>query len=187
MKHHHNHTALLVIACSTMILVYSVYGYMRHRITASLGRVIEGKHLVAERDLSAQKQDSLALLYSESADDRSKIKKLFVPEDSTVSFIESIEALGQSSGAEIELSGIEAQPPAEGSRVGRIRVRVEARGSWAAAVKTIMLAESLPYGVSLSDVRIDASQASSAKDASRWRTTFTIEALMTMRSTASQP
>ena len=177
MKHHHSHKALLVIACSTMIFVYAVYGYMRHRIYVSLDKVIENKHLVADRDLSVQKQENVSSLYSASASDRLKMRELFIPEDSTISFIESIEAIGLSSGSDIELSGIEADAAPEGSSVGRIRVHVEAQGSWSAIMKTIMLAEGLPYGVSLGNVHLSAPEDVSVKGKSGWKASFIIEAL----------
>jgi hypothetical protein len=187
MKHHHNHTVLLVIACLTMVIVYSVYGYMRHRVTVSLDRVIESRQLAAERNLSVQKRDSLAALYSESSADRSKVKDFFVPEDSTISFIESVEALGPKSGSVVELSAIEADPPVEGSAIGRIRVHVEAQGSWAAVVKAVMLAENLPYGVSIENLRLDSSAGQEGKTGTIWKASFAIEALMMKFITKAQP
>lgn len=178
MKHHHSHTALFIIACSTALVVFGVYGYMRHRVAASLGRVIEGRHLVAEHNLSEQKQDALAVVYSGSVEDRRSIRNLFVPEDLTVSFIEAVEAIGPSSGSTVELSAIEADMPTEGSPVGRIRVHIEAIGSWSAVMKALMLAENLPYGVSVNKFRIDASGGSSSKDRISWKASFTVEALM---------
>ncbi|MEN9912701.1 MAG: hypothetical protein RLY66_109 [Candidatus Parcubacteria bacterium] len=170
-----------------MIFVYAVYGYMRHRISVSLNRVIESRQLVAERDLSLQKQDSLAALYSESTPDRSEARGLFVPENSTISFIESIEALGSSSGSIVQLSAIEADPPVVGSTIGRIRVHVEAQGSWWAVMKTVMLAEDLPYGVSIKNLRIDSSSGQGSKDEAAWKASFAIEALMMKPVTKAQP
>ncbi|MBP6858510.1 MAG: hypothetical protein KBC33_01610 [Candidatus Pacebacteria bacterium] len=187
MKHHHSHTALFIIACSTVLVVFGVYGYMRHRITASLERVIQGRHLVAEHTISEQKQDALAELYSASTEDRHAAKKLFVPEDSTIAFIESIESIGPSSGSTVELSAIEADAPGESSGVGRIRVHVEAVGSWSTVMRAVMLAENLSYGVSVSNLRIDASGGSSAKDRLGWKASFVIEALMTPSIVETQP
>lgn len=184
MKHHHSHTALFVIACSTIVVVFATYGYMHHRINVSLSRAIEGKRTAVEKSLSAQMQGNVAALYVESAADRVKLREFFVPEDSTIAFIESVEKLGSSSGSDVQLSGIEAIASGD-SASGRLRVRVEARGSWASVLKTVMLAESLPYGVSISDVRVDAAQSSTGKGAPGWKATFVIEALMTRSASGS--
>ena len=69
---------------------------------------------------------------------------------------------------------------AEARVKGRVKARVDVHGSWSAVMRTLMLAEILPYQLNVSRVRIDTSGTLDAKSGGRseWRTSFSIDAVL---------
>ncbi|MEK7641956.1 MAG: hypothetical protein AAB365_03115 [Patescibacteria group bacterium] len=181
MKHYHSHTALFIVAASVTLFVFALYAYMHYGISASIERVIAGRSKLAEHDLSLSRENNLSSVHEATAGDRVKAASFFVPDDSTVSFIETVEALGTSAGSSISLSSIEADniEAAEPGTISRIRAHVDVRGSWSAVMKTLKLAETLPYAVTVSRVRLDTSGALDPKAgrSREWRASFVIEGL----------
>lgn len=181
MKHHHSHIALLIIAASVTLFVYALYGYMHSTVASSLDRVLAGRSSIAQQESSLNQENSLTLLHESTAQDRSKLRSFFVPDNETVSFIEAVEALGANTGATITLSSIDADnlENEKAGSIGHIRAHVDVTGSWAAVMKTLKLAEVSPYGVSVSKVRVDSSGGVDAKAGQRgWKASFVIDALL---------
>jgi hypothetical protein len=170
-------TNLLIISILITLGVYGAYAYTYSFIQKSVSEALVARtRVVTEQSYKTQEQDMRGI-YEATADDRARIESLFIAEGDTVAFIETLESLGTQTGSDITLSSIESVPTG-GGVLGSIRARVEARGSWSAVMKTLMLAEALPYKVSVSKVRIDNSGSVDKSARREWRVSFDIGAAL---------
>ena len=181
MKHAHSHHALFAIAISVTLFVYALYGYMHYRIDASLAHVVELRATVAQEQSYKEQEQTITTVHNETMADRDRIGTFFVKDTATISFIETIESLGDRIGSAVTLSSIEADnlEGKEMGTLGRIRAHVDVKGSWSSVMRTIISAEVLPYKVTVSGVHLDASGISDTKGATReWHATFIVDAVL---------
>ncbi len=180
MKHHHSHIALLTIALSVTLFVYVLYGYMRYHVDVSLDRALSARDLAASEEINKRELGELDQKFQATAAARARLPSFFVSDGATLAFIESIESLGQRVGSTVTLSSLSADPleGAAPGTLGYIRVHVEAVGSWQAVLRTLMLAEVLPYKASVSQVRLDSNATVGEKAAPAWRVSFVVEAAL---------
>lgn len=179
MKHRY-HTLLLALAIVTALTVAGVYAYMQYAVSASVARTALARDIVKAEEANKGHEAELRALYEESAADRARLPGFFVPSAHAVDFIEALEEIGRAAGSSISISAIEADAldKAAPGTVGSVTAAVSAQGTWAAVMKTLILAEDLPYAASVSHVRIEADLGAGSTKQSAWRLSFTIQAAL---------
>ena len=189
MKHSHGHTLLLTFACITLCAVAAGYVYMNHMIGVSAARAATARQALASAIASKNSEQSLIQAYQATAADRGKLIGFFIPADRVVSFIESIEALGPAAGSTVVLSSISADQMqgAVPGAIGKAHAAVDVRGSWPSVMKTLMLAEALPYQSSIDRISLDSSVDGSGATAKReWHASFAVDASLLVGTSTSQ-
>jgi hypothetical protein len=176
-----HHLALLALALSVTILVAALYGYMEHEIDVSTGRAILARDIIRVEAADKTQEQGLTALYSSTAADRARVEGLFIPVSASVSFIEAVEAIGPQSGSSVTLSSIAADDLSASipGTLGSIRGQVSARGSWPSVMRALVMAESLPYVVSVSGIHMDSSAVTGTGPVQdQWSLAFGIQAQM---------
>lgn len=180
--------ALVVTAGSVLL-----YGYMYTAVNKSFVRAALARSVLdSQKQDRAQAQNTLALYQGTSAA-RARLDSLFIPDSQAVSFIESLESLGQSSGAAVELSAVSADDASslKPGSFAKISARVSVTGSWPAVMRALMLSEILPYQASVDGVSLDSSETSggaAGKTAKRvWRASYGVTASMLAAASSSKP
>ncbi len=184
MKHHHSHIALLMIALSITVFVCALYGYMQYAIGSSLDRALAAREAVKNEQVYNNQKQNLNALYNDTASDRAKLGLFFVADDQKVAFIEKIESLNVSTGAQITLSNIVADDLATSpvGTLGKVSLRVDAVGSWSSIMRVLRLVETLPYKTTVSGVRLDMIAGDAKSQRTEWRITFALESISIRRS-----
>ncbi len=186
MKHALNKT-LVFVAPSVLVLAVALFLYviLFRQIGASTDRARLAKDIVQAEASTQSQSASLRAEYQATADQRSRLTGLFVPSGGEVSFIEALESLGPASGTAVSISSISADPldKASSGTVGAISADVSARGSWAAVMKALVLAESLPYQTVVDQVTVTKGQSApgsgaSASGAALWQISYHVSALL---------
>ena len=186
----HGHLFLLVLALAVAAVVAALYGYMRYAIGSSVSRAILAREIVRLKDADKSRADEVMQLYQSTAADRARLSGFFIPADDVVSFIEAVEAIGPQSGAALTLSSIGADAPSKPApgAFGSARAKVEAHGSWQAVMKALKLAESLPYDITIDNVRLDGSlQPSGRGTIHSWSLSYDLSASLVASSTVPSP
>lgn len=166
------YTKLLTISIVTTVLVYGVYFYAHIFIRQSISRTLSLRAEAASAMTLDSQSQEIADVYQSTIDDRKKIRSLFVSENDTVTFIETLESVGSLAGSVLNISSIESIFETE-QDLGLLRAHIEAKGSWQAIMRTLMLIENMPYRSTISHVRIDAS--GSVDNNREWRIVFDLE------------
>jgi uncharacterized protein YpuA (DUF1002 family) len=178
MRKSNTHIALLMMAIFVTIIVYGLYGYMYYTVDASLARVFVAREAVEKEQSYKNQEKSLTDMFEKTVSDRARLDTFFVAHDEIIQYIETIESLGKSGGATVALSAINADDLATSKvgTLGRISIAVDVRGTWSSVMRTLILAETLSYKVSVKNVRIDrVAPAGSPGGKPEWRVTFVLE------------
>lgn len=184
---------LLSVSAILMVVVVAIYGYMQYSIQASISRAILGNQIVLLEKKNINQEQSLMSVYSSTTFDREKLQTLFIPSTEAISFIESIEQLGTYTASKVSLSSVSSENNVDSiasSSFSRINAHVEAVGTWNAVLRTLFLTETLPYQVSLSDVRLSSSGIDDNKSGGgkrSWKLSFNISSDMFITKTVSLP
>lgn len=178
MKYIHSHKGLLTISVCAVSVVYALYMYVYMSVDRSISDAIAINNVLHSEQIDASQEEGITAIYEATHADRARMAQLFVSDTATIDFIEMLESLGTKGGSVVTLSSIEADPIISDTvNIPRsIRIRIEARGSWSSVLKTIMLAETIPFRSSVNMVRIDSSTNSSRDARREWRATFELEA-----------
>lgn len=177
------HISLLLVSISVMIMVIALYVYMQYSIQASVSRAIAGNQIVHTEEATISQEQVMAKMYSTTVQDRRKMQSIFISSSEAISFIESIEKLGSYTGSEVTISGVmsdftDSMPAGSFSKAS---ARVEAVGSWFSVMRTLRLAETLPYQVSISNIRLNSSgipEKGSSGEKRTWSLGFDISSKM---------
>lgn len=185
----HHHFALLALAVSVTAVVAATYLYVHHAIGVSTDKAVLAHDIISIEAAGKGEEQTVSQLYSSTAAGRSRVESLFIPTSASVSFIEAVEALGPAAGSALSLSSIEADSlvGAVQGQIGSISAAVSVRGGWSSVMRTLILAETLPYASTISDVRLNASPADGSTPASsrEWALSFQIKAALIASSTPS--
>jgi len=186
MKNTH-HIPLLLLAIATALFMAALYGYVWHRISLSVSQTETARAaLSVEQDTKSDEQ-RLQQEYATSAAGRSRLDGLFIPADDAVTFIETVEGFGKVSGSPVTLSAITADPltGAPAGTVGTVSAQVVTQGSWASVMKTLDLAESMPYASAVDNIRLDTSVPADSRATARiWSLSFDLRALLLVSSSS---
>lgn len=174
---HSGHVKFAYTSLTFLICACAAYAYAYYSIQSLNGELVASHAKVAtERAYRSQGED-IAGIYQSTAADRARIGTFFTTEGATVDFIESLESLGSQAGSSVTISSLESVA-AKDSTPALLRVHVDAQGSWNAAIKTLKLAEALPYKTTVSRVRMDTSGSTDPKSRREWKVSFTLEAAL---------
>ncbi len=164
----------IVFITSFLILLLSSIGYgiMRHSF--------------------AGLRSSLIVLYQESADhqlttiennlkntlnDKERLAKLFVKQESIVAFITEIESIMKSLGLNGEIESVAEENPNELDKLGKenIRITLSATGGWSGVAKLAGMIEKLPYKSTLDNLTI--SRGSGDEGGGEWNIALAMHAI----------
>ncbi len=179
MKASRTHTLLLLFAVIVTLIVGAVYGYMSHAVGNSVEKSAAAHASVVAAQSNSSRDQAYMQQYQLTAVDWARLPEFFVPSDNILSFIEAVESIGQVTGATTTLSNIDADnlDNAATGTLGSIRVHVDTDGSWTAAMRTLMLAEVLPYKTAVNNIRLDSTVTGPENEARRsWRLSFDLRA-----------
>ena len=178
MKYPRSHSLLLILACLVTLVVASLYAYMHHVISVAVVDTQQARKMVSDEQSSVNRSKSLVKLFDTTSADWAKIPGFFVPAGHVVTFIEALEALGPQAGSAISISSISADQldDAKPGTIGHMQAKADVTGSWEAVMKTLELAEDMPYDTSIDHVGLDGTVRNDGK-ASRteWHLAFDIQ------------
>jgi hypothetical protein len=184
MKHAGKHIPLLVFALASTFFVGALYAYMSYRVETSIREAVAIRQDILQQKQYVEQEKEITAAYQATSADRARLTTFFVSDDATISFIETLENLGDATGAVVTLSGIVADDMEgkDAGTIGNIKVTINIKGSWTAVMRTLSLAEVLPYRTSIQSVRLDSSgtipAAGAAKPISQWSAQFTLDAAL---------
>jgi hypothetical protein len=190
MKHFHSHILLLVMAVITLGFTVGVYVYLERAVDASIAHAVAARNLVRSEQANTSQQQNIISVYEATAANRARLYGNFVPVDAVVTFIEAIENLGNETGSQVTLSGINADPldGAVTGTTGKVSGHVTASGSWESVMRVLTLAEVLPYKVSTDNVALNVSVVPDGKNQKRvWNMSFDIQADSIVEASSSSP
>ena len=181
MKNTHHHF-LIALAIAVTLFVASLYFYMSYSLGGMASGVVDMRNKVAVMRSENTTNEKLKQLDTDSQDDWKKLYTMFVPADNVVPFIVALESLGTNVGSEVSVASIDSSAPESGSlaKNGFINAKVSVRGAWSSVLKTLMLAENMPYKVYLSNVRVSLVSDVASKDAAEWALSFDVSAIKTI-------
>ncbi len=156
----HRHYILFFFALAT--LVASVIGYevLYRTVTSQSARTNKATREIALADERKQREEDTASVYTKTAEERARLGNLIISQEKVVDFIQSVEKIGNDVNVQIELSAITREPVSTETAFGYFKGHIEARGSWANVMRSLMLIENMPYSISLSNFRLTQSSES---------------------------
>lgn len=165
--------ALIILLISAGAYWY-IYTSVNKEIVATLNALVA---VQKEKNVTAREKNLDIMLHSTEAE-RARIASIFVPEGAVVSFIERFEGLGKDSGADVSISSISSEDLSAAAKgtIGKITAHVTGAGSWNSVMKTLMLAENLPYSITINNLTLDHI-GTDTRSASKWRVDFDVEVL----------
>lgn len=173
------HTPLLILAVCVTVLVLVLYAYMYYQVRTSTQKALDARELATAEQYNKSKEADLIKVYEATIPDRERLATYFIPAHSTVAFIEAIESIGPASGSDLKLSSIDASAMEDASpgESGEITAHIEASGAWSAVMKSLMLAERMPYKITVENVRLDVITEGTPKSSSKkWKIGFDMKA-----------
>ncbi len=183
------HGILLFVSIAVMVAVAVLYAYMQYSIQSSVSRAMLGKKIVNTEKANTNQQQYIADIYSSTIVNREKMLALFIPSTEDVSFIESIEELGSRVGSAVSISSVSSDNvnsmiPNSFARIG---AHVEVSGTWVVVMRILRLSETLPYQVSLSNIRVSYSGLTDDTKTKKqiWRLSFDIASNMIVTKNAT--
>ncbi len=178
MRHIHTHM-LGILAFSVLTVVVALYAYMRFTISSSIQTIVDRQTQAMNDSIKRERDQRLAATYRSMSAEWARLPALFIPADDTVAFIEAVEGLGDISGASIAISAIDADDlsAAPAGTIGSVKAHADVRGTWSSVMKTLILAEHMPYHDTIAKVSLDFIGEGAGKNPSRdWHASFDIRA-----------
>jgi hypothetical protein len=173
----------LILSFVALAIFVGLYFYLYRLVTEEVSRTNIALLEVAKEQYRKDNQKTTADLLRNIEIGRAKISANFVEEDQVVGFIERVEAIGDITGNVVSISSINANDISATpvGTVGKVKAHVSTSGSWPSVMRTLALAEKLPYSVSINNLRLDVAGISDATgkslSTSQWRINFDIEVL----------
>lgn len=177
-----NHFTLFIFAFLVTLLTLGIYVYMYLTVDLSLAKIAKNQSLVNSSKLTSSREANFIEVYEKTAAKWQKMRNLFVESDKVVNFIETIEALDSESGAKVSIASIDADnlDNAPADKIGYLRLRINAQGSWSSVMKALVLTENLPYKVTINNIQANRSDISNGKNTSSnyWNLSFGLQVAM---------
>lgn len=180
---------LLVLALLSCIVVFTLFGYMYYSVTAATARAIIARAVAETTAFDNINAEKIKTLYTSTQGQREAILKHLIPSTQVISFIEVLEAIGADAGSALELSAISGTIAKDvvPEGMGMFHARVNAYGSWQSMMRTLILAENLPYVTSVDSVHLETSSSDANRKAFKgWHISFDVSMLNTLASSSQQ-
>jgi len=175
-----SHLPVLIASIAAFAVATGMYAYLYHDTLVLTDHAIVAMNAAADEAVRERQSKDIKNLADSSSESRAKLASLFVPEDDAVAFIQSMESIGNASGADISISSIsEAQADSTKKMVtGSVMADIKVKGSWSEVMKSIELFELLPYRVKIDRLAMDvAVPAGDRVSTSKvWQASFNISA-----------
>lgn len=168
--------ALNIVAAVAVILLMAV-------ILVKNKNYLSVKNQSAAEEMKLADVESLKNIVNETQAERDYLSNLFVNKDKIIDFLGSIEALGSTTGADINIVSVDEQSADNPSNT--IKVNFTAKGTWAQVFKTVSLIDHFGTALSVDRLEIDKDMSTSdSKDKNAspinvWNANFNITVLKT--------
>lgn len=148
---------------------------MYKSVGASIRKNVEAKDAVFLAQKNKDHESEYIASFQKIQSDWGKLPQYFVPTNKIVNFIETIESFRNITGATTTISNLSADKldASKPGTTGLLKAHIIAQGSWSTAMRTLELAETLPYKVYIKDVRFSTTGKESGE---KWQISFDIEA-----------
>ncbi|GEM_PF-531854 len=192
MRHAIGTKLLLYIAIITVAVVALVYGYIFYKTGLLIQDSAQARQAVVSATVSKSHEQAFMQMYQSTADSWAKLPALFVQPDKFVSFIEAVEYLGTESGTTVTIASVNVDDGthtatnsdnsldnlknAAAGTLGSVSAHVGAQGSWTAVMRTLQLAEVMPFNVTISNVQLDVDTSGGKTAARSWHLSFDVKA-----------
>lgn len=153
-----------------MIIILALGVFMIIKKNQSL---IDLKKQIVEENAKLTDLKSLKIMVEDTKDERDYLANLFVDRNNIIDFIESLEHLGDLSGAKVKV--ILVDDGGDKPDVNKVNIRFEARGDWASVFKLISLVDHMPTALSLNAMEMSFEEEEVGKKIlSLWSVVFEI-------------
>jgi Tfp pilus assembly protein PilO len=173
-------TVLIIV--NIFLAVVSVYVFL---VIRSNGRAVSSLKNSIQLELDREaKLKTMKEAVDATKDDRAKIDSFFIKKIDLISFIESVESLGKTTGAAVTIKAVNssADPDNQAAIYENLTMNVSVDGSWNQLYRFTALIESMPAAFSLGGVHFarnkdlaDSGKIKSA-NAAPWSGSFEIKA-----------
>jgi hypothetical protein len=178
-----NHSLLLIFAIIVTLFVASVYGYMYYRIDISAEKINDAQSMIDSKELAVQREKKFLETYKATAPKWTSLQNFFVRSNDVVSLIELLESFGPLTKTDVVISSIEADnmDGVPAGKEGKIKMHISVKGAWNSVLRVLALVESLPYKLSINNLRAGSTVNTSAKAneaKSSWDMAFDLQVAM---------
>ena len=191
MKHRFSKPIFLIVpALLALLAVAALYLRLYQQIGSSAAQARLAEDIIQTEQNEQDQAKNIQGVYQSSASERAELPGLFVPSADEVAFIEALESIGPASGATVSIASIKADPldNAAPGTTGKIETDVTAHGSWDDVMKSLVMAESLPYQNTVDDVVLTNGGATSVVEKSPvWQISYHVSALIMAGGTTTNP
>ncbi|MFA6554560.1 MAG: hypothetical protein WCS89_03565 [Candidatus Paceibacterota bacterium] len=175
-------STILALSLSLVIFTGAVYGYMYYMVDVFLDRIVEAQTTSNSLILTKSQEQSFLESYKSTASRWKSLPNYFVDSGHVVNFIEVIEALGTESGSKVSISSIDSDN-LDGAPLGKegvLSMRITIQGSWSSVMRALSLTETLPYKISIDEIKANTSNESGSTPASKviWNLSFNMKIAM---------
>ncbi|HYC83448.1 MAG TPA: hypothetical protein VEB60_02820 [Candidatus Paceibacterota bacterium] len=150
------------IFVGVILLLLGVWFFLYHQAARSFESLKESADLIETQEGRQTEHSRLKKQLADTQAERLKLLGYFIDRESIVVLIEQLEQLGQRTGAKVEVVSASEDEP--------IRLSIRISGNFPNVLRTLELAEKIPYALS-----VERSTLMKAEDAgAEWEATLTI-------------
>jgi len=173
------------VACTVLV---ALYVYMYYSITVATERATVAKALIREHTFTDASANKIKKLYQATEKQRADILKHVIPSNKMLSFIETLEAVGDEAGSTLTLSAVSGSKANETVPLGMdlFHAHANVSGSWSSVMQTLMLIEALPFVTVLDSVQLDTLAIVGAKSTRGWQASFNVTMLTSLATSSPQ-
>ncbi len=165
-----------LLGIATLLFFGSVLGFVFVFLKTEtyIEKIAELSVGVRDQDIRSTQAQKLVSILKHTTDTQNALKAFIVTESSIVEVIEKLESLGTRTGVSVNISSLSAD---DTGVLGRVRGRVETRGTWSSVLTYMNAIESLPYKISISNISLKRDPSTEKGKVPTWGMTFSIELL----------
>lgn len=174
-------TVLIIVAVFAACL--GVYYFISNETSRYTDKTLSARKVIRAAEAARAQSKDIQALYDKSVEARKGITNFFIPSDSAVTALQTIESVGSTSNAVVTISSPKEVLPdgKSGDPTGRISADVSVTGTWKDVIKAFQLFETLPYETTIDNVSFTSSNISKSDSEmmKRWQVSFKIS-IMTL-------
>ncbi len=172
---------ITTVGILTLLLLGATGGFL-YLIHAKSNRVIELHQLLNDEINLNASLDASKQVIKETEKERDIINGYFVKESNVVGFLEFLENIGHTVGANIKITTVTTEKPVNENDKQKLALSIDMRGTWTSVLRYIKLLEAVPYNVEVEEVNINSLGVGELPDNSKpeWSGTIRIKVLMSV-------